>query len=258
MFDPHEWSQVYDSTTSADAYVLRRTSALAVETVRALRRPGERWLDLGCGPGHATALLANEGDSIVGADADPRMLYAARERGDELELVAAHAESLPFASGSFHGVVAISLTGCLAAPEECFLEVCRVLRPNGTAVITFTNRASWLLRLNYRLPWRWVTSAAGGQSRHKYHLFVAAEVRSRLERSGFTVQRLLFYNYVLHIGRWLIPSRKVATRLDRYQCDWLARNFLVVARKRAPVARSQLGGLNQMDRQTPSATNVSR
>ena len=97
---------MYDFTTSADAYVLRRTSALAVETVRALRRPGERWLDLGCGPGHATALLANEGDSIVGADADPRMLYAARERCDELELVAAHAESLPFASGSFHGVVA--------------------------------------------------------------------------------------------------------------------------------------------------------
>ena len=129
------------------------------------------------GPGHATALLANGENRIVGADADPHMLYAAHKRDDELELVAAHAESLPFASETLHGVVAISLTGCLAAPELCFSEICRVLRPNGTAVITFTNRASWLLRLNYRLPQRWVTSAAGGQSRHTYRLFVAAEVR---------------------------------------------------------------------------------
>src|SRR5262245_32030834 len=182
MFDPHEWSQVYESTPSADAYVLRRTSDLAVEMVRKLRRPGERWLDLGCGPGHATALLANGHNRIVGADADPYMLYAAHERDNELELVAAHAESLPFASEALHGVVAISLTGCLAAPEECFSEIYRVLRPNGTAVITFTNRASWLLRLNYRLPRRWVTSAAGGQTRHTYRLFVAAEVRSQLER----------------------------------------------------------------------------
>ena len=231
-FDPHDWDQVYDDpTASADTYVLRRSSDLALEVVRQLRQPGECWLDLGCGPGHATAQLANAGGLVVGADSDPRMLYAARARSSSPALVAAQAESLPFASESLHGVVAISLTGCLAAPEACFSEVCRVLRPGGTAVITFTNRASWLLKLNYSLPRRWVTSAAGGQTRHIYHLFAAAEACSALERSGFTVQRLVFYNYVLHIGRWLIPSLRLATRLDYWQYPRVARNFLVVARK---------------------------
>jgi SAM-dependent methyltransferase len=44
-------------------------------------RPGERILDLGCGDGVLTAALVEAGAEMVGVDASPAMVEAARARG---------------------------------------------------------------------------------------------------------------------------------------------------------------------------------
>ena len=232
--DAEEWAHVYDeSNHSAHAYVFRRSTAIALQMVNVLRRPGERWLDLGCGPAHASSQLSGEG-LVVGVDADERQLRIARERGRKngLALVGAQVEHLPFADGALDGVMAISLMGCLADPEACWAEVARVLRPGGAAVMTFTNQASWLLRLNYSLPRRWITSEAYSSNRQTYRLFDESEVRRSLGRHGFSVEKLSHYNNVLHIGRWLIPPQRMAPAIDRIGSSRTGRNFVVVARKR--------------------------
>ena len=43
-------------------------------------RPGERILDLGCGEGALTAKLLDAGAAVVGIDASPEQVAAARER----------------------------------------------------------------------------------------------------------------------------------------------------------------------------------
>jgi tRNA/tmRNA/rRNA uracil-C5-methylase (TrmA/RlmC/RlmD family) len=47
-------------------------------------QPGEYILDLGCGDGQLTQRIATTGATVLGVDASPDMIAAARERGIEL------------------------------------------------------------------------------------------------------------------------------------------------------------------------------
>src|SRR5271165_2910751 len=63
---------------------------------------GEHILDLGCGDGQLTQRIAATGASVVGADASPSMVAAARARGLAVDEVPA--ESLPYPNAAFDAV----------------------------------------------------------------------------------------------------------------------------------------------------------
>jgi ubiquinone/menaquinone biosynthesis C-methylase UbiE len=73
--------------------------------------PGMRILDLGCGTGTLTVMLARACPDVkvVGLDADPEVLARAREKSRaervEIEFVRALADDPPFSDGSFDRVV---------------------------------------------------------------------------------------------------------------------------------------------------------
>lgn len=95
---------------------------------------GDRVLDLGCGPGTLTRLLAPHVGEVVGTDVTPAMLerYRVHTPGTP---VAADAELLPFEDGAFSLVVCGSVFHHLADPQEAICEVARVLRPGGRFVL---------------------------------------------------------------------------------------------------------------------------
>jgi ubiquinone/menaquinone biosynthesis C-methylase UbiE len=75
-------------------------------------RQGEHVLDLGCGTGYTSCLIARrQGANVVAADLRPRMLRWAKKRAekehvtDAVLLVAADAHHLPFRDGSFDAAV---------------------------------------------------------------------------------------------------------------------------------------------------------
>lgn len=149
----------------------------------------------------------------------------------------ARAERLPLRDASLDGVVATSLLGCLQDPGRLFAEFRRVLRPGGHAVITFTNRSSLLLRLNYRLPKGWRPPETDAPDAAPFRLYRVEEARAGLRDLGFEVLSVTCYNHVLQAGHNLLPPRRLALLLDRLargaaRSRW-ARNFLIVARKRA-------------------------
>jgi ubiquinone/menaquinone biosynthesis C-methylase UbiE len=95
----------------------------------------ERILDVGCGTGEFTRVLASEaGDAeVVGVDADPSLLQVAREETD-LPVVAGDALRLPVRDGAFDLVACQALLVNLPDPTAALREFRRVAGDTVVAV----------------------------------------------------------------------------------------------------------------------------
>jgi SAM-dependent methyltransferase len=119
-----------------DNYIGRYSPALA----RALAAmagvaPGERALDVGCGPGAlATELVAlvGQGGQVAAVDPSPSFAQACAARLPGADVRVASAEALPFADGSFDRVLAQLVVNFLDDPQAGVRELARVARDGGT------------------------------------------------------------------------------------------------------------------------------
>jgi SAM-dependent methyltransferase len=90
-----------------------------------------RTLDVGCGEGRLARDLVALGHEVVGVDASPTMLAAARDAAPEMGLHLADAASLPFPDASFGLVVAFMSLQDVDDLSGAVREVARVLAPDG-------------------------------------------------------------------------------------------------------------------------------
>jgi SAM-dependent methyltransferase len=93
--------------------------------------PNGRTLDLGCGEGRLARDLAALGHEVVGVDASPTMIAAAREAAPEMELHVADAADLPLPDASFGLVVAFMSLQDVDDLAGAVGELARVLVPGG-------------------------------------------------------------------------------------------------------------------------------
>lgn len=96
-----------------------------------------RVLDLGCGTGFFTELLAEHYEDVTGVDISPEMLnYASQAREKNFTLVRADAFNLPFADSSFDLVYSNLVLQWCKPLESAITEIMRVLKPGGNLVFT--------------------------------------------------------------------------------------------------------------------------
>jgi ubiquinone/menaquinone biosynthesis C-methylase UbiE len=95
-------------------------------------QPGERILDLGCGDGQLTARIAATGAEVVGVDASPAMVAAARARG--LVVDEASAERLPYSDRAFDAVFSNAALHWIRDQQSMLVQVRRVLKHGGRFV----------------------------------------------------------------------------------------------------------------------------
>jgi SAM-dependent methyltransferase len=88
-------------------------------------------LDLGCGEGHNTRLLAGRGARVVAVDVAELFIAAAGEARPGIRYLIGDGAFLPFRGPSFDAVTAFMSLMDVADPERTLLEVARVLRPGG-------------------------------------------------------------------------------------------------------------------------------
>ena len=118
--------------------VLRRR-----ELVRAAlgARPGDRILDVGCGPGfYVTELLEAVGRNglVVGVDGSADMLAVAAKRAeghDNVELHEADATALPVPDESFDRALSVQVLEYVRDVPAALAEMCRALRPGGRVLV---------------------------------------------------------------------------------------------------------------------------
>jgi SAM-dependent methyltransferase len=103
-----------------------------------------RVLEVGCGPGHLSILLAGRHDlDVTGLDLDPAMIHRARANADRAAddgrggptFLVGDVASLPFPDGSFDLVVSTLSSHHWSDPNAGLEEIGRVLRPDGRALI---------------------------------------------------------------------------------------------------------------------------
>lgn len=118
-----------------------RRSRWAVELLDL--QPGERLLEVGCGPGVAIAAASTRGNAVVGVDRSAVMIGQARRRNDgavragRVELVTAPVEDLPDFDTPFDKVLAVNTVGHWDDPLDGLTALRRVLRSGGRiAVVT--------------------------------------------------------------------------------------------------------------------------
>ncbi len=241
-FGAEVWSGVYDFPERDNKYfIFRHGSELVADICSKVSQSSEVWLDIGCGTGHLSAELSEMGLFVVGMDFDQKMIEFAGSRflgqsvSNKLKFIQASAYHLPFNDNKIDGIVATSLAGCLSSPYEFFQEIYRVLRRDGVAIITFTNRNSLLLKINWYLRMVKHLTEKSTDGDYNYRLYSSAEVMDDLHRIGFEVQEIRHYNFFLNVGNWLIPPKALSLYfegLGRYKISRLfGRNFVIVAKK---------------------------
>ena len=122
---------------AADAYdrhVGRYSAALAAALIDFARiEPGMRALDVGCGPGALTAVLAERlgAENVAAADPSEPFVEACRARSPGVDVVVAAAESLPFPDDAFDAALSQLVVNFMSDPEAGVREMARVTRPGG-------------------------------------------------------------------------------------------------------------------------------
>ena len=175
---------------SPSSYARWRASALGAITERlehdlilSMLPPinGKRVLDVGCGDGALTGKIAERGAEVIGADANPDMIAAAKQRAAGTYQVA-DAAALPFADNTLDAVTAVTVLCVCDDPETLIQEMVRVLKPGGHLVIGELGRWSlWALV-------RCLRGLVGNRMWRETHFFTIAELMALTAGAGLKVQ----------------------------------------------------------------------
>lgn len=103
--------------------------------------PQQVILDLGCGTGTLTSELATRAGEVIGLDASPDMVKAARERFPEITFITGDALDLPF-ENRFDVVFSNAVFHWLPDHERLLKNIRRALKPGGRLVCEFGARGN--------------------------------------------------------------------------------------------------------------------
>lgn len=182
-----------DAARRVEAMYLTADITAHREAVSARLRvaPGDRVLDVGCGPGLlATAMATRTGpDGLVcGVDLSGTMLALARQRCAAQPWTAFHfasAERLPHGSGAFTRLACTQVLEYVPDPDRALSEFRRVLRPGGLVVLMDTDWESCVWASSDDARMRRMIDAWDA---HCPHPHLPRTLPARLGRAGFRVQ----------------------------------------------------------------------
>jgi|SRR3954470_18533923 ubiquinone/menaquinone biosynthesis C-methylase UbiE len=140
-----QWKKLYRDRGLKPAIFAYRQSVALEWLAQSLTLENSDVLDVGCGAGPASVVLASRGARVKAIDTVPRMVnltrQSAKERGlsSLIEPSVGDVHSLRFADNTFDAVVAIGVVYWLHSPRRALREIMRVLKPGGHLVVSGDN-----------------------------------------------------------------------------------------------------------------------
>ncbi|HEX6813771.1 MAG TPA: methyltransferase domain-containing protein [Planctomycetota bacterium] len=161
-------------------------------------RPGERLLDVACGPGLLLRAAKERGVEASGVDLSREALALAKELEPAVDVHHGNAERLPFADATFDCVTCIGSIERFFDREQALREMQRVAKPGA--------RFCFLVRNASTLVWRvWRQGLGRRQVQGHQDARTLAQWRELFARCGFAVQRVLPDQWPRARWRQLLP-----------------------------------------------------
>ncbi len=155
---------------------------------------GRRLLEIGCGEGIGTSILAGAAASVVAIDYSDEALGVAREKygADNIEFRKMRVPPVDLPNASIEAVVCFQMIEHLEEPEKLVSEIGRALDPDGVCLLATVNKEETI-------------------SKNPYHLreFTASEMLALLESRFGSVEMYgvfgdeLFMRYWTNNRRWV-------------------------------------------------------
>jgi trans-aconitate methyltransferase len=104
---------------------------------------GGHVLEVGCGIGLMTPLIAECASSLIAIDSDPACVRDGQAHaGPRVQVEYGTLEALTPSDGMYDTVVAVNVLEHVADPDECLARISSVLNPKGTVVLSVPNAYS--------------------------------------------------------------------------------------------------------------------
>jgi len=127
LWEEHAAWWIDGFTAGADPEYEEQILPLAADELR----DAETILDVGCGDGQISRMMAAAGARVVGIDPTWNQISVAGERGGGASYLRSTADEMPFADGAFDAAVACLVFEHIDHVDEAIAEVARVVRPGG-------------------------------------------------------------------------------------------------------------------------------
>jgi 2-polyprenyl-6-hydroxyphenyl methylase/3-demethylubiquinone-9 3-methyltransferase len=199
------WTQRY-----ANGGFKRRADFFTAEVLAKTRIAGD-WIDVGCGSGFFSRIVASAGANVLGVDGSAAMIAAARAfpgAGPQPRYEVTTVEALSRETGVFDGALLLSVMEYLDDPAASLGAVASLLRPGGTLVLSAPNRHSRL-----RLVQRWLRALASkfGSKAFPYlassrNAWSRAELAALAEAQGLCCEVILGFDPVAPRPLWPVVS----------------------------------------------------
>lgn len=148
--------------------------------------PGQRVLDVGCGPGGLTRELAARvgAGNVAAVEPAARLAAACRQRIPGADVRDGVAEQLPWPDGTFEATLASLVIGFMRYPEQGLREMVRVTRPGGTVAACMWDIAGGGMTM-LRIFWAAVSQLDPGvQGERRLAGTAKGDIAARLQRVG--------------------------------------------------------------------------
>lgn len=158
-----------------ESFWFRARNRLLVQLTRQLSKPGDRFLEIGCGTGYVLEALAHEcGLAVTGSELFPEGLEFARQRVPEAEFSVLDAREMPYQE-EFDLAGAFDVLEHIDDDMGVLRGLRGALRPGGHLLITVPQH-------------RWLWSDADDYAHH-VRRYRRGEMLERVEGAGFEVLR---------------------------------------------------------------------
>jgi SAM-dependent methyltransferase len=156
-----------------------------------------RILDVGCGTGINAAQLTRNGHEVFGIDVSPVAIEKFRAKGLQGSVVNIEAGPLPLPADSFDMVYASEVIEHCVDTMGFLRNICRVLKPGGTLLLSTPNSAFWAYRVMALL------GLAASEYQHPGHVrfFSKRSLSTSIGKAGFVITAVSARHMYLILGR---------------------------------------------------------